>query len=110
MGHEGTLVSAAIRDVTDRKQAQVAVREAEELFRRAFDEAPIGMAMLDLGLGFVQVNDALVRDHGLLARAAAGDHFEAITHPDDLGSRSGRSRLCLPGGVGLQVREALRSR
>src|SRR3954453_10180605 len=38
----------AIVDLGKRRAAQVAARSAEALFRSAFDNAPIGMALLDL--------------------------------------------------------------
>ena len=43
------VVSSSITgDITERKRAEIALRDAEDRFRRAFEEAPIGMAMLDL--------------------------------------------------------------
>ncbi|MGO9752789.1 MAG: putative bifunctional diguanylate cyclase/phosphodiesterase [Solirubrobacteraceae bacterium] len=75
---------ASLRDVTDRKRTENDLREAEERFRRAFDEAPIGMAMLDLELYFVQVNDALCEITGYSREQLEATSLGAITHPDDL--------------------------
>ena len=94
---EGTLVSAAIRDVTERKRAQMAVREAEELFHRVFDEAPIGMAMLDLDLRFVGVNEALCEITGYSREQLEATSSEAITHPDDLGEQEREIAAVLAG-------------
>jgi len=44
---EGVLVSCAIRDITERRMAERRLREAHERFEGAFDNAPIGMALID---------------------------------------------------------------
>src|SRR5690606_16896846 len=49
-------VTAAIREITPHARA---LREAEERFRLAIDEAPIGMALADLDGNFLRVNRAL---------------------------------------------------
>jgi PAS domain S-box-containing protein len=55
---EGLLVMAALRDITDRRAAEAALRAAEEQFRRSFDDAPIGMTVVDLEGRYLEVNDA----------------------------------------------------
>jgi diguanylate cyclase (GGDEF)-like protein/PAS domain S-box-containing protein len=80
----GTLVSAAIRDVSERQRAEAAVREAQERFRRAFDEAPIGMAMLELDGRFAAVNEALCEITGHSNAQFKATSLQAIIHPDDL--------------------------
>ena len=77
--------SSVARDVTDRKRADAALREAHELFHRVFDEAPIGMAMLDLDLRFTEANDALCAITGYSREELKATGPEAITHPDDVG-------------------------
>lgn len=84
---EGTLVSAVIRDVS----------EAEELFRRAFDEAPIGMAMLDLDRRFVRVNEALCAITGYSREQLGATSLAAITHPDDVGEEEREIARMLAG-------------
>ena len=37
--------SVIVRDRTERKRAEEAMREVQEAFRRAFEDAPIGMAL-----------------------------------------------------------------
>ncbi|MEI6620506.1 MAG: PAS domain S-box protein [Actinomycetes bacterium] len=71
------------RDVTERHVSQVALARSEMRFRLALESAPIGMAVLDLGRGFVEVNAALCSMLGrseewMLARGV-GD----VLYPDD---------------------------
>jgi diguanylate cyclase (GGDEF)-like protein/PAS domain S-box-containing protein len=81
----GTVVGASTvaRDVTERKQALVAVAEAEERFRAAFDKAPIGMALLEPDGRFVRVNDSICAILGYSRERLEGMTSESITHPDD---------------------------
>jgi diguanylate cyclase (GGDEF)-like protein/PAS domain S-box-containing protein len=83
----GTVIgaSAVARDVTERNRAEAELREAQELFHRVFDEAPIGMAMLDLERRFTDVNDALCAITGYSREQLKATDPEAITHHDDLG-------------------------
>ncbi len=89
--------SSIARDVTDRKQAEAALSEAQELFRRVFDEAPIGMAMLDLEHRFVAVNDALCEISGYSREQLEATNAAAITHPDDLGNSQQEIAALLTG-------------
>jgi diguanylate cyclase (GGDEF)-like protein/PAS domain S-box-containing protein len=94
---EGTLVSAAIQDVSQLKRAETVLREAEERFRRAFEEAPIGMAMLHPDGRFVQVNDALCDITGYSRDQLEATSLDAITHPDDLGTEEQEISRLLTG-------------
>ena len=105
----GTVIgaSAITRDVTDRKHAEAALREAEELFHRVFDEAPIGMALLDLEHRFVGVNGALCEISGYSREQLEATNIEAITHPDDLDSSLQEIASPARRRGRLPVREAL---
>ncbi|HVB14013.1 MAG TPA: diguanylate cyclase [Candidatus Dormibacteraeota bacterium] len=56
------------RDVTAERAAAAALQEAQERFRVTFEQAPLGMAIVTLEGGFLQVNDALCQ---ILGRSAA---------------------------------------
>jgi PAS domain S-box-containing protein len=62
----------------------VALRESEERFRKAFDHAPIGMAMVAVDGRFLKVNRALCDIVGYQAEELLTRDFQSITHPDDL--------------------------
>ncbi len=85
---QGRVVGASTlaRDITERKQAADALAEAEERFRRAFAQAPIGMALIDLDGRFGQVNQALCGITGYEPWQLERMSAEAIMHPDDLGA------------------------
>ncbi|GAB4303457.1 MAG: hypothetical protein Fur0025_44750 [Oscillatoriaceae cyanobacterium] len=94
-------ITAAL-DITERKQIEqmrqnyqrnleeeVAMRtrslqESEEKFRRSFDDAPIGMALVALDGRWMQVNRSLCEIVGYSERELLARTFVDITHPDDL--------------------------
>jgi diguanylate cyclase (GGDEF)-like protein/PAS domain S-box-containing protein len=86
------------RRLAEREIAERALAQAEERFRTAFAEAPIGMALTSLEGRFLQVNRALVQISGydeeqLLALAFASE----LTHPDDRRADR-RATLSMRGG------------
>ncbi len=70
--------------ITDRKRTEVALGEIQERFSKAFDEAPIGMALVATDGRWLQVNQALCEIVGYPASELTRSSFQAITHPDDL--------------------------
>jgi diguanylate cyclase (GGDEF)-like protein/PAS domain S-box-containing protein len=80
---QGLLVSASIRDITARKRAEEALRAAEEQFRTAFEEAPIGMVLADLDGRLLQVNRAMCEITGHSEEQLAAATLATITHPVD---------------------------
>jgi PAS domain S-box-containing protein len=71
-------------DITDRKEAEEALRQSEERFRTAFDHAAIGMSLVDLDGRFRRVNAALCGLTGYSEAELLTKTFQEITHPDDL--------------------------
>ena len=57
IGGEGRVL-AVVRDITERKTAQTALRETHEIFSRAFRHAPVLMAVSDMETGrYIEVNE-----------------------------------------------------
>jgi diguanylate cyclase (GGDEF)-like protein/PAS domain S-box-containing protein len=73
-------------DVTAQQRAEIALRSSEERFRLAFDNAPIGMALVSARpatLGrFLKVNYALCRLSGYALSDLLGADFRMLTESD----------------------------
>jgi PAS domain S-box-containing protein len=97
----GTIVGvqANIRDVTERQRAELAVRESEQRFRQAFDNAPIGMALVAPNGQWLQVNQALCELVGYTTEELLTRTFQAITHPDDLETDLAYTHQVLTGEI-----------
>jgi PAS domain S-box-containing protein len=78
------VVVAHVTDIGARKRHRQALAEAEEHFRRAFDNAPIGMALVVLDGRWLRVNRAVCEITGYSETALLVRSFQGITHPDDL--------------------------
>ncbi|HEU4340232.1 MAG TPA: PAS domain S-box protein, partial [Candidatus Binatia bacterium] len=72
------------KELTERKQAEEALRESEERFRSTFEHAPIGMAHVGLDGRWLRVNDTLCEITGYSREELLAKTFADITHPDDL--------------------------
>jgi diguanylate cyclase (GGDEF)-like protein/PAS domain S-box-containing protein len=89
---DGGMVLA--QDITDRRAVEREITQAEGRFRSAFDEAPIGMALISLDGRYLQVNEALCAITGYAAEHLLLSSVDAITHPDDVAAgRSARETL-----------------
>jgi PAS domain S-box-containing protein len=73
----------SIRDVTERKQIQEALRRSEEQYRAVFDNAGIGIDLLDEHGGIVKANKALLNILGYPEEELRQRSFLDITYPDD---------------------------
>jgi len=91
----GPLQILVFRDITAQRRAELALAEAEERFRLAFEEAPIGMALLTPELTYLRVNRALSEMLGYTSAELLGKSEAELTHPDDrlLGERIGFGSL-----------------
>ena len=87
------------RDITERKQTEKALREAEERFRRSFDDAAIGMALVAPDGRFLRTNRSLCEILGYREVELLGKTFQDITHPDDLDADLGQVRRMLVGEI-----------
>jgi diguanylate cyclase (GGDEF)-like protein/PAS domain S-box-containing protein len=60
------------------------LREAEDRFRRVFEDAPIGMSITDLDLRVLQVNASMCAFLGRAEHDLVGLHVADFSHPDDM--------------------------
>ena len=98
---EGTPIfwQGVVHDITERKRTEEALREAEERFRRSFDDAAIGMALVGTDGRFLRTNRSLCNMLGYREVELLGKTFQDITHPDDLDADLDQVRRMLDGEI-----------
>lgn len=87
------------RDMSRERAAEAALKASEERFRVAFEQAPVGMALLDLDGRYLQVNDAYCRTVQRPRAALVGVTPSTITHPDDVAASLHAVRRLVTGEV-----------
>lgn len=80
----GKLVFVLVYDLTEREKLQETLYESEERFRKAFDYAPVGMALVSPEGRWLKVNHSFCELVGYSEEALLTLDFQSITHPDDL--------------------------
>jgi PAS domain S-box-containing protein len=77
-------IVANTRDMSDRKQAEDALRQSEERLRQIFINSPIGIALATPDGKLFQINPAFCQMLGYSESELTALTFEEITHPQDL--------------------------
>ncbi|MHB8476830.1 MAG: PAS domain S-box protein [Steroidobacteraceae bacterium] len=92
----GNVIGAVMvfHDVTARRLAESALNESELRFRTIFNQAAVGIAVIDLDGKLLQVNQKFADVFGYTAAELQRLTFLQLTHPDDLAaSRATLDRL-----------------
>ena len=98
-GETPLYVVAHVEDITQRRETERALREAEERFRRAFEDSPIGMALVATDGRFLRVNHTLCEITGFSEEALLERTFHDITHPEDLDEDVGQAERAVDGEI-----------
>lgn len=85
------------RDELARRRVEAALRESEERFHQAFDNAAIGMALVALEGRWLQVNRSLCDILGYSEPELLARTFQDMTYPDDLEIDLSNRRRLLTG-------------
>ncbi len=73
------------RDITEAKRAEKAMRDSEERFRIMFEQAPLGIALIDSYNGqILHVNEKFASIAGRTTEELKTIDWMQITHPDDI--------------------------
>jgi diguanylate cyclase (GGDEF)-like protein/PAS domain S-box-containing protein len=90
-------------DVSERRRSEDALRVADERFRHAFDDAPIGLAIIAAtpnALGrYLDVNKAMCELTGYDRERLLGMTYQSLTHPGDADRDVVRARRLVNGTI-----------
>lgn len=70
-------------DISDRKKAEIALRENEEKFRSLFENATVGISMTTID-GTMTINERMHEMLGYTETEFRNKKWQEITHPDDI--------------------------
>ncbi len=87
------------RDISEQVAAYTALKESEAQFRTIFEEAPIGMALVDESGIFLEVNSNLCRLLGYSKEELCTKNWEDLTHPDDLQKNKREATRLISGEI-----------
>lgn len=97
-GEVMTLVSMGL-DVTESQEMLSMLNESEARFRGIFNQAAVGIALLDARGRWINVNQRLCEILGYPMDELLSTSFASITHPDDLQRDLHLSRALLDGSL-----------
>ena len=92
-------IAGACVDITERKQAEAALRESEQRLRGIFEHAGTGIAIKDLEGRFQSCNPAYAAMLGYGEEELRGFLCEDVIHPEDRGANTALLRRLIAGEI-----------
>lgn len=80
---KGVRVTGVNWDITDVKERELKLRESEERFRQMFENAPVGIGLVDLEGNWTRINKSFTKITGFTEADLVDNRFEAFTYPED---------------------------
>lgn len=93
----------SVLDITERKQAEEALRASEEQFRAVFNQTTGGIAQTDLTGRFTLVNDRYCEIVGRSREELLALRIHDITHPSDVSAHMEKFHALVQGGPSFVV-------
>ena len=95
--HGTGLFIVILRDVTERKQVEAALRANEQRYRTLFSQAMDGILLLDTQGTLVDANDSFARMHGYAVDELVQMNLRELDTPETMALAPGRIRRVLAG-------------
>jgi diguanylate cyclase (GGDEF)-like protein/PAS domain S-box-containing protein len=92
-------------NVLKREWAEEALRESEERFRTAFEDAPIGVALVSLDMRYLRVNHALCEMLGYSEEEMLEKTSTELVHPEDHEISAQLARQAIEKGLDTYIIE-----
>ncbi|HEY0843980.1 MAG TPA: EAL domain-containing protein [Noviherbaspirillum sp.] len=99
------LLVAVVRDITARVQAETVLRESEERFRVAFNQAAVGLAHVAPEGCCLMVNNKFCDIVGYSQEELQGMRIQDITHPEDMVADQAQAQSMIAGELDEKMRE-----
>jgi diguanylate cyclase (GGDEF)-like protein/PAS domain S-box-containing protein len=103
-----TRIFAEHEDITARRRAEQAVRDSELRFERAFEDAGVGMLILELDGNIQRANGAAAALFGAVPEEIKGTSIAVWQHPDDREAGFNSSRDLVSDGPADSYRRVAR--
>jgi diguanylate cyclase (GGDEF)-like protein/PAS domain S-box-containing protein len=101
----GTTIVITAVDITERRRVRAALRQAQQRFRGAFEDAPIGMAVHGRDGALLAVNTQLCRLLGRESKKLLTLGLDDLVHPDDRRESQAERRQVIAGSIPVGRRE-----
>lgn len=95
----GPINVSTIQDASGTRDGAAAESRTDALYRRAVENAPVGIALMDLEWRVMEANRTFAAIFGTTVAAMRGTPFASITHRDDLGKEKAQAQELYEGTI-----------
>ncbi len=86
-----------VRDITSRKQTELALKKSEEKFKTVFNSSYAGISILTQDGIHIDTNPNCEKIHGYTRKELLGRRFRDFSHPDDIKQAVKATKMLLTG-------------